>query len=186
MHVVAILIGRITRQHGVFLRDYITARTRLINSQGQTKYILRLTLITAAIGFPLGYRLIMTFGVMGLIATSLIASLPTLILGLRFIGKNYGVSVDWASSARILLSSAVAAVVTYFVVSELAFDSWIRLTIGATLFVAVLVPVIVLTKAVTRTDIGNLRDMTGGLGMVGKLLNVFLGLLEKLVVLMRV
>ncbi len=157
----------------------------LINSQGQTKYILKLTLITAAVGFPLGYALIMTFGVIGLIATSLAASLPTLILGLRFIGKHYGVSVDWKSSARILLSSIVTATITYFVVSELPFASWIRLITGVTLFVVILVPAMLLTKAVTRTDIDNLRNMIGGLGLVGKLLNSLLNMLEKAMTALR-
>ena len=51
-----------------------------INSQGKTTFFLYLTLITAAIGFPMGYILILHFGVLGLIVTSLVASIPSFVI----------------------------------------------------------------------------------------------------------
>ena len=157
----------------------------LLNSQGQTQFVLKLTIITAAIGFPLGYALIMTFGVIGLIIISLTASTPTIVIGLRFINKQYGVTVDWKSSARILLSCLITAALTYFVMSALTFASWIRLIIGVSIFMIILVPAMLLTKAITRPDIDNLRSMTSSLGPVSNLLDSILNLIEKLMTTMR-
>ena len=70
----------------------------LINGQGYTKFNLKISILTAAIGFPLSFFLIFTFGVIGLIVTSLTVSLPGLLISLRFIKKQFGVSVDWISS----------------------------------------------------------------------------------------
>lgn len=152
----------------------------LLNGQGQTSYYLKMAILTGLIGFPVGYFLIMAFGVLGLIATTLIAGLPSLLMGLFFIRKTYGVTVDWRSSAKILLSSAIAASVTFVAVSLLSFSSWIELVLGVIIFAVVFVPSALLTKSVTRSDVANLRGMTTGLGAVGKLLNKILSIIEKL------
>lgn len=157
----------------------------LLNSQGQTKYVLKMTVLTAAIGFPFGYVMILTYGVIGLIVTSLIDVIPSLIILLRFIRKHYDLTVDWASSAKILLSSAITAITTYFVVTALPFASWIRLIFGVILFLIILIPAMVLTKAVTRTDIHYLADMVSAFGPIGKLLTLFLGVVEKLIVALK-
>ena len=157
----------------------------LLNSQGQTKINLYLTVLTAAIGFPTGYILIMNFGALGLIITSLTVSIPSLIIGLRFIKEHYAVTVDWKSSAKILLSSAIAATLTYLIVTELTFASWIRLAIGVVIFAVFLVPAMLLTKVLTQSDIGNLREMTSNLGPVGKILNTILTLIEKLMSMLK-
>ena len=152
----------------------------LINGQGDTKLNLYLTLLTAAIGFPMGYILIMNFGVIGLIATTLAAGLPSVFISLNWAKKRYGETVDWQSTAKILLSSAVTATLTYAIVAQLGFTSWIRLIIGVIVFLLILVPTALLTRTITKSDIDNIRGMVGGLGPVGKLVNTLLNIIEKI------
>jgi O-antigen/teichoic acid export membrane protein len=152
----------------------------LLNGQGQSRYVLKMAIVTGAIGFPFGYILIFNFGVLGLIAASLLSDLPSTIMGLRFIKKNYGAQVDWRSSAKILISSAIPATLTYFFVMQLPLASWIRLIIGFTFFVIILVPAILLSRAIDRNDIKNLRDMITSVGIGGKMLAIFLNFIEKL------
>jgi len=90
-----------------------------INSQGKTKFNLYLTLITAAIGFPMAYFLIFNFGVLGLIVTSLISVIPSLVVSLFWVKKNYGLTVDWRSSVKILVSSLLSAASTYVLIINL-------------------------------------------------------------------
>jgi O-antigen/teichoic acid export membrane protein len=157
----------------------------VLNGQGKTSFALRMGTLTGVIGFPLGYALIMTFGVFGLITTAIVAGVPSLIWGLYFIKRTFGMNVDWGSSARILLSSAVAGALTYVIVSELVFAAWIRLLLGVSVFVVVLVPAILLSRAITRSDIGNLKLMVGGLGALGGVINRVLSLLERLMTVLR-
>ncbi len=154
--------------------------TGFLNGQGHTRYFFKLAVLTGCIGFPMGYIAIMNFGVLGLIATTLMASIPSLFIGLRFIRKTYGVTVDWFSSVKILFSSAIAGSVTYVAVSLLSFSSWVELILGVIIFVIVLVPAAILTRSISRSDVANLRGMTSGLGVVGKLLGRVLDVLEKL------
>lgn len=157
----------------------------LINSQGQTKYNLKLSIITASIGFPMGFILIMQFGVLGLIASTLTAGLPSLFISLRWAKKRYDVSVDWRSSAKILLSSATAAVITCLIISQLNFASWLRLIIGVAIFLLTFVAATLLTRTLTKSDIRNLRAMTSGFGFLSGLLNRILNLIEKLIHIFR-
>ena len=151
-----------------------------ISSQGKTTFILYLTLITAAIGFPMGYILILQFGVLGLIVTSLVTGIPSTVISLYWIRKHYGLTVDWRSSAKILLSSAIAAALTYVLISELGFSSWIRLIIGVVFFAFVFVAAALLTQTINKYDIENLRGMVSGLGIIGKIFNRVLNIIEKL------
>jgi O-antigen/teichoic acid export membrane protein len=152
----------------------------LINGQGDTKINLYLTLITAAIGFPMGYILIMNFGVIGLITTTLITGLPSTFISLIYAKKRYDVTVDWLSTAKILFSSAVTAALTYTIVAQLGFASWIRLIIGSAVFLLILVPTALITRTITRPDIDNIRGMVDGLGPVGRIVNALLNIIEKI------
>jgi O-antigen/teichoic acid export membrane protein len=159
--------------------------SNLINSQGQTKFYLKLTLITAAIGFPIGIVLISNFGVIGLIIATLTAVLPSYIIAIRWIKRQYGVAPDWVSSTKILLSSATAAAVTYTLVSLIPFGNWIKLIIGVAIFILVLVPIVLLTKTIDRSDISNLRGMLTELGSLRRIFNFLLNLIEKLMTALR-
>lgn len=157
----------------------------LINSQGHTTFNMKLAIITSSIGFPLGYILIMNFGVLGLIATSLTAGLPSLFISLRWIKRNYDMTVEWRSSAKILLSSITAGILTYLITSQLTFVSWVRLIIGVAIFLLAYITAALLTKTVTKSEINNLRAMTTGFGFLTGILDKFLNLLEKLISIFR-
>ena len=154
--------------------------SNFITGQGKTTFLLYLILITAAIGIPLGYVLIMQIGVLGLIITSIVASVPSTIISLYWIKKNYDLTVEWHSSVKILVSSSTAAILTYIFVSELTFSSLVRLIIGAIFFAFVFAVSTLLTKTISKSDIENLRGMTSGLGIVGKISNSVLNIIEKL------
>ena len=151
-----------------------------LSSQGKTTFILYLTLIAVAIGVPLGYALIMLFGVLGLIATSLITGIVTTIIPVVWVRKNYGLTVDLGSSAKIVLSSMVSAALTFLLVSELGFSSYIKLIIGVVFFALVFVAATLLTKSISKFDVENLSSMANGLGIVGKILCHILSIYRKL------
>jgi len=152
----------------------------LINGQGYTTFNMKLTILTVAIGFPLSFVLISQFGVIGLIVTTLTVGLPSLFVSLRFIKKHFGVSVDWVSSAKILFSSAIAAILTYILISQLAFSNPIELVIGVIVFVIVFIAAALVTRTANRTDVSNIREIINALGPLRKPLRFLLNLIEKL------
>lgn len=153
----------------------------LINGQGQTTFNLIIAVITAALGFPLGFILISNCGVLGLIITTLIAGIPGIIISLIFIKKRYNVTVHWNSSAKILLSSATAATLTYALIAQLSsFTSLTQLITGVAIFTPTYLIAAILTRIFSRTDISNLREIFSALGPLRRLFNIILDLIEKL------
>jgi stage V sporulation protein B len=153
----------------------------LINSQGKTQVNLLLTLVTSATGFPLSLLLIPRFGIIGLIITTITAGIPSLIIALYWIKKHYSITVDWISSTKILLTSTTAAAITYTILSQLSFNSWIKLVIGITIFLPTFLISILITKTINKQDINNIREMLSELGPLSHLLNFLLNIVEKLI-----
>jgi O-antigen/teichoic acid export membrane protein len=155
--------------------------SNLIIGQGYTRYNMKLTLLTVAIGFPLSFVLISQFGIVGLIVTTLTVGIPGLFLSLRFIKQRFGVSVDWVSSAKIMFSSAVAGVLTYLVISFLSFSSPVELAIGVVVFVVFFVFAAVFSRTINKTDVENIRGLVNALGPLRKPVLVLINVIGKLV-----
>lgn len=157
----------------------------ILNSQGQTKLSFKLTLLTALIGFPMGYLLIMYFNVIGLIITSLISGIPSIVLGLIWVKKHYGLTVDWVSSSKILASSAIAATLTFLLVNSVSYSSVVRLFLGVFFYVLVLAAAFMFTRTLSIYDLNSLRSMTAGLGPVSTVLCRALDFFEKTMIMLK-
>jgi O-antigen/teichoic acid export membrane protein len=153
----------------------------LINGQGQTTFNLIVALITVGAGFPLGFVLISNYGVMGLVITTLATSIPGIGVSLAFIRHRYHVTVNWKSSAKILLSSSAAGIVTYLLVVQVgAFSSLAQLIIGVVVFVPTYLMTAILTRTIDNSDIANLRGMFTALGPLNGVFSTVLSAIEKL------
>ncbi|MEJ2281578.1 MAG: oligosaccharide flippase family protein [Candidatus Bathyarchaeota archaeon] len=150
----------------------------LIKSQGRTDINLKLTLITAAMGLSLSIILIPIFGVMGLLATYLIAGIPSTAIALWWVKKNFGVSIDWLSSAKILLASGIAALVTYLVINQLYLPNWINLILGTIIFFIVYLVATPILGALDKKDIQYLKETSKSFGSLSRILDIPLFIIE--------
>ena len=153
----------------------------LISGQGETGLYLKLAIVTAATGISLAFLLVPTFGVVGLIITTILDGVPGLAISLHWIKKHYEASVDWASSAKILVSSAVSGVLAYFAVSFVSLSSWPKLILGLAVFAAGFLLSVTATHTLRKSDIDALKLMTSDLGPLSSIINRILKVLERLV-----
>jgi hypothetical protein len=144
-----------------------------------------LTALAAVIGFPLSVVLAQQFGVVGVIVTLVIAGLPGLAIGLLWVRKRYRLSADFGPSVKILLVSVLSGIVAFGVQRQLGLANVLNLATALAAFLAVFFPGIVVVGAINKVDIENLRAMTKSLGPVSRLSNVALGLIEKLLGLVK-
>ncbi len=151
-----------------------------INGQGQTKFNLKLSLVTLAVGAPTSIILISKLGIVGGIVTVIVDGVPSLVVALRWLKKSYDVTVDWGSSGRILLSGVAASAITYALITLVAFSNLLELAMGALVFIFIFFSAIVVTGAITQSDINNLRDTMTALGPLQRLTNSVLNLVERL------
>jgi O-antigen/teichoic acid export membrane protein len=163
----------------IYIAFGTASASNLINGQGQTRFTLKLALLDFSIGFPLGILLISHFGVVGLIATTLTSGIPSLIISLNWIKKHYGVTVDWSSSVKILLSAALASVATY-ALTLLIHNNWLALLVGAITFLIIFILCIIIIKAVNENDLLTIRESTLTSGPIRRLVIFVLRIVERL------
>jgi stage V sporulation protein B len=151
----------------------------LLSGLGETKILMKQGILTMAIGLPLGFLLIPTLGVTGLIIASIFAGVPSMFWGLYWIWKHYKVRADFQSSAKILAASAIAALIAYLPTGFLNMANWIKLIIGLVIFLTVYVLGAPIIGAVSLADINNLRIMFSSMGIISKIINIPLAAAEK-------
>jgi len=152
---------------------------RFLTGLGETKMLMKLSLLTLSFGLPLAFILIPPLGIVGVILGLLFAGLPSTFWGLYWTWKHYGAKADLKSSAKIFAASAIAATSTYLCLIFFNTAEWIRLIVGATVFLSMYIFTAPLIGAVSKSDINNLRTMLSDLGVISKLVNIPLTLMEK-------
>jgi len=152
----------------------------LLTGVGETKLLMKLSLITLSFGIPLALLLIPTLGITGVILGTLLAGLPSLFWGLHWTWKHYQVKADFQSSTKIFIASSIATITTYFLIYFLNTAEWIRLAIGGTIFLTVYILTAPMIGAINQSDINNLKTMFSGLGIISKLITIPLLLAERI------
>jgi O-antigen/teichoic acid export membrane protein len=153
----------------------------IIKSQGKTDVNMKLALLSSGIALVLNVVLIPTFGILGFLATNIVSGIPSLVIALWWIKKNYSATINWISSAKILLASILAAAVTYVVTLQLSLPSWMKLIVGAILFLATYLVATPLFGAINKADIRTFQEIVCGLGPLAPLFVLPLSLIERLV-----
>lgn len=146
---------------------------------GETRLLLKQSILTLSIGLPLGFLLIPMFGITGMILGLIFSGLPSMIWGLFWAWKHHNAKADFKSSARILAASSIATIITYALLHFVVLAEWIRLATGLVIFLAVYIFTAPMIGAITRSDIDNLRAMLSGLGTISRLLNLPLIIVER-------
>ena len=153
--------------------------TNLLNGIGKTKIVMKLSLLTLAIGIPAAFFLIPQFGIPGYIFVNLGANIPTIFVSIYWLWKHYGIKVDYQNSAKIFLASAIAAIITYLFLNIFTAANWVLLIVGALLFLAIYMIVVPLIGAVNQTDISTLRALFSNLTIISRPLEILLKVVEQ-------
>lgn len=153
----------------------------LFNSQGETKINFTSNLLYFAIGLPMGLILIPKFGAVGLLLTTLLASKPSLIYLIIRVKKNFGFSIDWESSLKIILSSGFAFIIVYTILRLLPIDDISSLIVGVGVFLSLYSILLPSMRAVELKDIQNLKSIMKGLGPLAPIFHAYFTLLSKFI-----
>jgi O-antigen/teichoic acid export membrane protein len=152
----------------------------LLAALGETKMLMKLNILTLSIGIPLAFLLIPQFGILGVILVTIAAGLPSMFIGLYWTWKRYGTKAEFRTSAKIFLASVISAITTYLFLNVFTAAAWIMFTAGVILFLAIYLTATPLIGAINQTDVNNLRAMFSSLGIISKLLEIPLTIVEKL------
>ena len=146
---------------------------------GETKMLMKLSLLELLIGIPLAFILIPMYGIAGVILGSLLAGIPSFFWSRYWLWKNYNAKPDFKISAKIFLAASIATMATYFALNLFASALWTKLLIGGTIFLTLYIIMAPIIGAISQKDIQTLRTMFSGLGVISKLINIPLTLAKK-------
>jgi stage V sporulation protein B len=152
----------------------------LLPAVGETKLLMYMNLLGLGVSIPLAFLLIPPLGIIGLIIGTQASGFPIMFIGLYFSWKRYGVKTDFLSSAKIFSASFLAALAVYAFLIFFAAAFWVQLVVGSIIFLAVYLISAPLVGAINQIDIKNLRTMFSSLGLISKLLEIPLRILERL------
>lgn len=153
----------------------------LLNGQGLTKKVMKLDLISLVFGIPLSLVFIPQFGIVGLIVTSFIVTIPSLLIGLFWIYRDYRFTIDWGFSLKTCLASAVAAAIAYITILVLTQPCWIELIVGGLTFFICYLILIPTLKVMKLADIESLKQILKGLGIITYFSKKILDIIAKLI-----
>jgi len=153
----------------------------LLPALGETKFLMKLGLLTVCVGVPLAFILIPRFGIIGVIIGALVDGIPSNVIAILRAKNKYGAVMDFKSSGKILLTSLTAALTAYLFLYFLNMAYWIQLVAGFVLFCGVYLTLTPLSGAITREDIRSLKEIFSSLGIISKILDIPLTLMEKIV-----
>jgi stage V sporulation protein B len=147
---------------------------------GETKLILKLSLLQLSFGIPLAFILIPIYGITGVILGTLFYDVPGIFFGLYWLWKHYSIKLDFKVSAKIFIAAAIATLATYFSFNLFITTDWLKLAIGGTIFLTIYIITAPIIGAISHTDTQRLRIMFSGLGVISKLINIPLTISEKI------
>lgn len=153
--------------------------TGLVTSMGETKLVMKIALINLLVGIPLNVALVPIFGISGVILSSLFSILPSFVISSFIMWRKYGVKPDFGNSFRILLASIFAALTVFGLLNAFTLSYWIQLAVGVSLFLIIYLISVPLIGAVNQADVRNLKVMFSGFGVISKILNIPLYIMEK-------
>jgi|TARA_B100000315_G_C14562681_1_gene581312 O-antigen/teichoic acid export membrane protein len=151
----------------------------LLNGQGKTRPQFISSVLVFIIGLPLSLYLIPLMGVTGLLITMNIATLTGVLYILFWISRNFDFLLDWKSSGKIYLSSAIAFAPINLILPTLYLQDWPQLFLGGTAYAVIYLIMILLFKTLTISDVTNLRRILSSTGPLQPFFNLFLTIIEK-------
>jgi len=153
----------------------------LLNGQGKTRAFFMSNILTFTVGLPLSLYLIPRIGVTGLLITTILAQLTGLIYTTLWINRNLRFSINWGSSAKIYLSSAIPFIILSQILSMINLPNWTQLILGGILFLTLYITMILATRTLTIKDIENLRPILSSMGPFTPIFNIILDISEKII-----
>ena len=132
----------------------------LLNSQKRTDIQLRRTLIYLVFGIPMGILLIPRFGVIGFIATTVLAPRIGLLYTIIWIRRNLDISVEYMSTGKIAISAIISILVCKLFLVVFTQNIWIEFISGGLVFVITYAVSILYTGALTKRNIVDIKRIT--------------------------
>lgn len=118
---------------------------------GETRKALVATAIGSVVSIIVSLFLVFILDVYGILIGTLLGQIISLYINLKYISVMLETRASEWVFGRVFLSSAICSLLVY-PISLLKFSPFIILPVGAAIFIAILIPIMTLTRALSRED----------------------------------
>lgn len=150
------------------------------NGIGETKVTLRISLITFIILFALSPLLTSVYGVLGLIASYLIANASGQGYSSFYARKKYKISFDNSSLLKIYTAAILSSVVPILILNYSGFSNLMGVAFGGILYLFTYLTLIPLIKVVSISELKQASHATKSVPFVKKILGFIIGYQRRL------
>ena len=148
-----------------------------ISGVGESKVILISTAFTFITGLAMVFILGPLYGMMGILATMVIAPRAGWAYQIIWARKKMGLNMDWLSTVKIYMSAVLACVATVLLVRGLNLYEAKALVAGGLIYFTLYVISLPLSGALRNSDVVTLSGLADEMGFFGQLANLFLSFL---------
>lgn len=131
----------------------------LFNGTGRTDIVLRVTLIRLGVYLPLAPAFTSLFGLDGLIAATLVATLTRVVADLFYAKRAFDILPDFRAALRIYLAALLSVVPPALFALTTAYPSEVTLIASALLFLATYLIILPLVRVINDTDLAILSTI---------------------------
>jgi O-antigen/teichoic acid export membrane protein len=161
------------------------ANNKLIQSQGDTKYLLTLELINI-FKYILLTPLIIVYDLNAFLFIDFILSIPLAIYVFYWIYKNYGITNDWNNILKLFVSSLLTTLIAHNCIIILNLTSEYSLFIGFILYVLFYMIILPLIGAIKNEHLDYLEANLKELGLIFLLFNYPIGIIRYIIIIKKV
>jgi len=154
--------------------------TNLISGIGETRILLRTSVINLVIGAILAILLVPRYQVIGLLVAMIITPLFGWAYSTLWVKKNLKFTVNWSTSARIYLTGFSAFIPTYLIANYLKLGTWVTIILGGIVFITIYFIGLPLSGALKRQDFEQLNETAATTGSLSKILKIVLTIMGRL------
>lgn len=153
----------------------ITILPSFFNGIGKTKLTLVIQLVSSIVIFLLAPSLeLLGQGIPGVLYSLIAAALVSAVMGTYLLKRFTNSFIDFQAAARIFLASDISFLAIYFLQAAIHFSHIAAVLVDFVVFFGIYLTTLPILRALSLEDFERLRESTGSLGFVRKLLDLIL------------
>jgi len=143
------------------------------NAIGATTMTMRIRIFSTFIGVPLATVMVMNYGIIGLIISSLISNTTAIIYALYLANRKFSIRLNISDSAKALLAPISATIPTLIIINGLSTNYY---TICIAIIAYITLLALTIPLFIHRDYLYDLKELTSELRVIGSILSKILTL----------
>ena len=157
------------------------------NGIGETRFVFKTNLLNFLLSTPLFLILIHYYSITGLLTAIIIVTIAVVLYSIYYAYRKYRVEIEGVSTAKIYVAGISAGIISFLIRSYIDFGRSIyNVVLYGVLFLTLYLLLLPLLRAISYTDLNNLKLAFEDIKIISNLINFILRVEDKLMKLLHI